>query len=108
MANPRAKSLRQNLTDAERRLWSALRAKRFATYKFRRQEPLGGYVVDFVCFSRKLIVEVDGGQHSAEADAGRTAELQRRGFTVIRFWNNEVLGNLPGVLDRLGDALADL
>ena len=107
MPDARAKSLRQNATDAERRLWAALRAKRFNNFKFRRQERLGPYVADFVCFAHRLIVEVDGGQHGEVVDSKRTAELEHRGFKVIRFWNNEVMENLAGVLDRIADVLAE-
>lgn len=89
------------MTDAERRLWYALRNRRFEGWKFRRQVSLGPYVVDFLCHSARLIVEVDGGQHSAEVDARRTAFLASQGYRVIRFWNNEVLVNVDGVLQAL-------
>lgn len=104
-ANPHARRLRREMTDAERRLWYALRDRRFAGWKFRRQETIGPFIVDFVCMAARLIVEVDGGQHSEEADADRTAVLEARGFRMIRFWNNEVLGNLNGVMIRLAEAL---
>ncbi len=97
----RAKELRSNLTDAERLLWHRLRSRRLAGFKFRRQVSIGPYVVDFVCWSAQLIVEADGGQHSTrtEYDRRRDAYLRRQGFSVLRFWNNEVLGNIEGVLE---------
>ncbi len=98
-----AKRLRRDMTDAERVLWREVRAHRFAGFKFKRQEPLGLYVVDFVCYAAKLIVELDGGQHAdqREADAERTRWLESRGFRVIRFWNNEVLANTGGILQEI-------
>jgi len=95
-----AKRLRQDATDAERVLWRELRAHRFAGFKFKRQEPLGSFVVDFVCYEAKLIVELDGGQHAdqKEADEDRTRWLSSRGFRVVRFWNNDVLTNIAGVM----------
>ncbi len=95
-----ARQLRRQMTDAEVALWQALRARQ-AGARFRRQAPIGPYVVDFACFSRRLIVEVDGGQHSAAADAARTAWLESQGFTIVRFWNNDVLGNPEGVLAEI-------
>lgn len=87
--------LRKNLTDAERKLWQVLRAKRFSGYKFKRQQPIGKYIVDFVCLRQKLVLEIDGGQHSENVvrDSDRTKWLEQEGFRVIRFWNNEVLIN---------------
>lgn len=92
--------LRQNSTGAEKCLWQHLRNRRLAGWKFRRQTPIGPYVVDFVCQEQKLIVEVDGGHHEAQAedDKLRTAWLESQGFRVIRFWNNEVMTNLDGVI----------
>ena len=96
------KALRSNQTDAELRLWYHLRAHRFMGLKFRRQKPMGPYVVDFVCIECRLIVEVDGGQHAGSAsDARRDAWLQARGFSVLRFWNNEVMQELEEVLERI-------
>jgi adenine-specific DNA-methyltransferase len=103
--NPHARQLRRDMSDAERRLWYALRDRRFEGWKFRRQVSLGPYVVDFLCHSARLIVEVDGGQHSAEVDARRTAFLESQGYRVIRFWNNDVWGNIDGVLQALDAAL---
>jgi very-short-patch-repair endonuclease len=95
------------MTDAERKLWRALRLRQLGNAKFRRQAPIGPYIVDFVSFERRVIVEVDGGQHAAQAgkDARRTDFLNAEGFRVIRFWNNEVLENFDGVLDRLAQVL---
>lgn len=103
--SPHARRLRRDMTEAERRLWYALRDRRFAGWKFRRQTTIGPFIVDFICIAARLIVEVGGGQHSVEADAKRTAALEAQGYCVIRFWNNEVLGNLEGVLIRLGETL---
>ena len=103
-----AKTLRSNLTDAERKLWYYLRAGRFEGCKFRRQVPLGRYVVDFLCEDARLIVEVDGGQHAAhiEQDAMRTQWLMAQGYAVLRFWNNDVLANIEGVLATLSPTLS--
>jgi very-short-patch-repair endonuclease len=95
-----AKTLRKRPTDAERLLWKYLRTKQIEGLKFRRQEPIGSYVVDFVCFESNVIIEVDGGQHDAsEKDAVRDARFQSQGFEVLRFWNHEVLQNIEGVLE---------
>ncbi len=100
----RARQLRRDQTPKERVVWRELRAGRLGL-KFRRQWPVDGYVVDFVCFEARLIVELDGGQHAAEDarayDAARTAVLEAGGFTVLRFWNSEVRQNLPGVLESI-------
>ena len=97
-ANQRARNLRMNATDAERRLWSALRDRRLAGYKFRRQYPLNGAVIDFACLSHRLAVEADGGQHDESVDAPRTARIERSGWRVLRFWNNDILANTEGVV----------
>lgn len=89
------------MTDAERALWQGLRGRRLEGRKFKRQWTLGPYVVDFCCWEAKLVVEVDGGQHNEEDDARRTAWLERQGYRVIRFWNNDVLTNLEGVLHTI-------
>lgn len=98
-----ARRLRRDATHAEALLWSRLRNRRLGGYKFRRQHPIGRYVVDFVCIEQRLVIEVDGGQHAAEGaeDARRTAWLETRGFRVLRFWNNEVLANLKAVLTAI-------
>jgi very-short-patch-repair endonuclease len=95
--------MRAQPTDAERRLWSKLRYLQLERLKFRRQAPIGAYIVDFVCFPIQLIVEVDGGQHAIQErrDARRTAWLESQGFRVLRFWNNEVLANTEGVLETI-------
>jgi very-short-patch-repair endonuclease len=103
-----ARRLRRDMTDAERHLWRALRGSQLEGAKFRRQHAMGPYVLDFFCEPRRLVIEVDGGQHDAAAgeDAARTAWLEARGCRVLRFWNNEVLNNLPGVLVTIQTALA--
>ena len=100
---PLARNLRKNQTDTEQILWLQLRKKRFLNYKFRRQFPIEPYVVDFICLELKLIIELDGSQHSEQIDqdAERTSFLNQRGFKVVRFWNNEVVDNLDGVLESL-------
>ena len=104
MVAPRAKQLRVNMTDAERKLWRALRSRSIGR-KFRRQVPLGPYVVDFVGFESKLVVEVDGGQHASSAkDTVRDRYFVDRGYRVLRFWNNDVLRNLEGVLTSIAES----
>jgi len=95
------KTLRKNMTDSERLLWNHLRAKQLAGLKFRRQEPIDRYIVDFVCYEKKLIIEVDGGQHAEEKekDIVRDNWFRQQGFQVLRFWNFEVLDNIEGVLE---------
>ena len=94
-----SRSLRREMTDAEKLLWRHLRLKQIGDYKFRRQHPLGNYIVDFVCLEAALVLEVDGGQHADhfDSDAIRTRWLEAKGFCVMRFWNNEVLSNIEGV-----------
>lgn len=104
--SPHARRLRANMTEAERLLWQRLRNRQLSGLKFRRQWTLGSYVVDFFCWEAKLIVEVDGGQHNPEVDAVRTAWLKHQGYRVIRFWNNDVLGNIAGVLEAIDLALS--
>jgi very-short-patch-repair endonuclease len=95
------------MTDAERRLWYELRAYRFDGRKFRRQAPIGDYVVDFVCFEVKLIVELDGGQHASrvEKDDARTAWLNSQGYRVMRFWNYQIFEEFDSVLEAIWNAL---
>ena len=96
-----AQELRHNLTEAEKQLWYILRARSMGV-KFRRQVVIGRYVVDFVCFDKKLVIEVDGGQHNQnQKDLKRDEWLKSQGFDVLRFWNNDVLGNLDGVFEVL-------
>src|SRR3954468_7526932 len=100
------RKLRGSQTDAERKLWFALRDRRLAGFKFVRQEAIGPLVVDFVCRERRLIVEVDGGQHAESAnDLARDAYLERENYRVVRFWNNDVLTNREGVLSTILDSL---
>jgi len=94
-----ARRLRVNQTDAETVLWNRIRNRQIDGYKFVRQVPILGYICDFVCRERRLIVEVDGGQHNeSAADAIRDRCLMDEGYRVLRFWNNDVLGNTEGVL----------
>ena len=102
------KQLRRNMTDAEKLLWRHLRAHRLAGQKFRRQQPMGMYVVDFVHFGAGLIVEADGSQYSTSThDAQRDAWLREQGFRVLRFWNNEILLNIEQVLAVIFEAMSD-
>lgn len=103
----RARDLRRNATDAEKKLWAGLR-QAFPTLRFRRQVPVGPYFVDFLSVGAGLVIEVDGGQHAADAayDARRTAILNHHGFRVERFWNDDVLTNLDGVLKRLATVVS--
>ena len=95
--------MRREPTEAEKRLWSALRDRRLSQYKFRRQHPVGRFIVDFVCLEEKLTIELDGGQHAAQAryDNKRTLSLEAAGYRVLRFWNNDVLANTEGVLTMI-------
>ena len=102
-----ARRLRSELTPHERRLWYLLRDRRFADEKFRRQVPIGPYVADFASISRKLVIELDGGQHAEGLkDARRDEYLRTQGGTVLRFWNNELTENRDGVLMRIAGHLA--
>jgi very-short-patch-repair endonuclease len=102
----RARELRKRMTDAERKLWFALRDRRFARFKFRRQAPIGRFVADFICFERRLVIEVDGSQHADSlSDQRRDQWFAANGYRVLRFWNNEVLKNLDGVMTLLADTL---
>ncbi|MFK4489607.1 endonuclease domain-containing protein [Bradyrhizobium sp. USDA 336] len=94
-----ARKLRVNQTDAETVLWNRIRNRRVDGHKFVRQEPIIGYICDFVCREKRIIIEVDGGQHNeSAADAMRDERLREKGYKVLRFWNNDVLGNTEGVL----------
>jgi very-short-patch-repair endonuclease len=106
-ATLRARELRRNSTPPEQLLWSALREK-LPGYKWRRQMPVGPFFADFACFAEKLIVELDGGQHSktAEYDARRAAYLESQRYRVLRFWNDDVLSNTDGVLETIAQALS--
>jgi very-short-patch-repair endonuclease len=102
--------LRRTETDAERRIWKELRGRQFGGLKFRRQQPIGTYIADFCCLSIGLIIELDGGQHAEqiESDVQRTEFLNRRGFTVLRFWNNTVLAETDVVLESIHEAVEAL
>jgi adenine-specific DNA-methyltransferase len=99
----KARTLRQRPTDAESALWRQVRLRQIEGYKFRRQHPIGPYIVDFVCLERQVIVEVDGGQHALQVqqDAERTAWLERSGYRVMRFWDHEVLTELESVKEAI-------
>ena len=105
----RAKELRDNPTDAEAFAWQQLRNRRFANFKFRRQAPLGPYILDFVCFQYRVVVELDGGQHNEPAqklhDARRAEWLKSQGFQVLRFWNHEILTEWNVVEEAIWRAL---
>jgi very-short-patch-repair endonuclease len=101
-----ARRLRVNQTDAEKVLWNRIRNRQLDGYKFARQVPIGHYICDFVCRDKFLIIEVDGGQHSeSDADAVRDRRLTEEGYEVMRFWNNDVLGNIEGVLPTIQSEL---
>jgi len=106
----RARALRNNPTDAEAKLWQALSARKVATTRFNRQVEIEPFICDFVARTPKLIVEIDGGQHAMETgqDASRTRYLESKGYRVIRFWNNDVLGNLEGVVAEIERVIAEL
>jgi len=96
------KALRKRPTDPEQLLWRHLRLKQMEGFKFRRQQPIDNYIVDFVCFEKRIVIEVDGEQHATqEKDALRDKYFQQQGFNVLRFWNNEVLQNINGVLEMI-------
>jgi very-short-patch-repair endonuclease len=99
----RARALRRQSTEAEKLLWRSLRGKQLEGIKFRRQQPIGEYIVDFVSFSHRLVIEVDGGQHARPDEQSRgqrrDAWLQEQGFTELRFWNNDVLRNVEEVVE---------
>ena len=101
-----AKNMRHAPTEAEAKLWSVLRNRRFANFKFRRQLPIGDYIVDFVCLSHQLIVEADGSQHAeSSGDAVRDTHLRAQGFGLLRFWNNDILARPAAVADAIWAAL---
>ncbi|MGH8611057.1 MAG: endonuclease domain-containing protein, partial [Gammaproteobacteria bacterium] len=108
--NSLARALRKNSTDAERCLWSRLRGRRLDGVKFRRQQVLGPYVVDFLCLEPKLVIEVDGGQHAEQVsnDLRRTEYLKVLGYRVLRFWHHEVLGDPDAVLESIRAALVEI
>jgi very-short-patch-repair endonuclease len=103
-----ARRLRRDMTEAEKVMWRILRARQLAGYKFRRQQPIDHYIVDFVCFSHRLVIEIDGGQHmESKSDEIRPRYLARNGFRILRFWNNDVLENREGVSERVVETLRE-
>ena len=96
-----ARTLRRNAPDAEGKLWQCLRSRQLGGFKFRRQATVGYLVVDFLCPEKRLVVELDGGQHTPERDAARTARLEAAGYRVIRFWNDDAQGNTDAVLEAI-------
>jgi very-short-patch-repair endonuclease len=107
MNSGKARQLRKNPTDAERRMWQELKRRQISGVKFRRQQPLGDFIVDFVSFERRLIIEVDGGQHVEQAayDEKRTRWLEAQGYRVLRFWDNDVLSDIEAVMHVVFDAV---
>ena len=103
----RARSLRRDMSDAESLLWHRLRYKQLNGHRFRRQHPVGKFIVDFACIESKLVIELDGGQHQEQTDYDnqRTVVLQVHGWRVLRFWNNDVLSNIEGILSEIADEL---
>ncbi|MDD2901058.1 MAG: endonuclease domain-containing protein [Syntrophales bacterium] len=110
MTTQLARVLRKNMTDAESRLWYHLRDRQLGGWKFRRQHPVGPFIVDFICLEKKVVIELDGGQHgeNEEVDARRTAYLNKMGYHVLRFWNHEVLQETDAIMDTIFDTLEDL
>ena len=109
MPTSHARDHRNNPTKAEYRLWYYLSRRQMKGFRFRRQQQIGRFIVDFVCYEKKLIVELDGGQHSEQQvyDSERTRWLVSQGFKVLRFWNNEVLGNMEGVLGVIAQEIGN-
>ncbi|VVT15185.1 endonuclease domain-containing protein [Erythrobacter sp. EC-HK427] len=102
-----AREMRNNPTEAETRLWQHLRASQFCDATFTRQHRIGDFIADFACRKLRLAIELDGGQHAESGtDAGRTRVIEAHGYKVIRFWNNEVLGNIDGVLHVIAEEIA--
>jgi very-short-patch-repair endonuclease len=109
MKRGQAKRLRSNMTDAERCLWYRLRAHRFQGLKFKRQAPIGPYIVDFICFKHGLIIELDGGQHAqSESDRRRDTWLNNEGYRVLRFWNDDVMKRTDTVMAEISNALTEV
>ncbi|MBT9464310.1 endonuclease domain-containing protein [Hydrogenophaga sp.] len=109
-AKAKARELRGRTTEPEALLWQQLRGRRFQDFKFRRQRPLGPYILDFVCLEAGLVIEIDGGQHSEQQtyDQARTALIETQGLSVIRFWNHEVMNETPAVLEKIWQTLQAL
>ena len=100
-----ARNLRNNMTEQERKLWNIIRNRNFYGYRFLRQYVIGQYIVDFICREKKVVIEIDGGQHNEseniEYDKQRTKYLENKGYKVIRFWNNDIDSNIEGVYKHL-------
>lgn len=101
----KSRQLRKNITNQERKLWNIIRNRQFFNFRFRRQFPIGNYIVDFVCREKKIVIEVDGGQHNEknniDYDNMRSEYLALEGFKVVRFWNNDIDNNIDGVYEKL-------
>ncbi|WCP11922.1 hypothetical protein sphantq_00317 [Sphingobium sp. AntQ-1] len=104
----KARALRNNATDVERALWHVISARKISGIRFNRQIPIGQFICDFVARSIGLVIEVDGGQHNDEVDAERTRYIEAQGFRMIRFWNNDVLGNIEGVIEEIERVIANM
>jgi very-short-patch-repair endonuclease len=104
-----AKQLRKHQTDVEKLLWSKLQNRQIEGVKFRRQESIRGYIVDFVCFEKKIIIELDGGQHNSTDgktyDINRSHLLEAGGFKVLRYWNSEIMENIEGVIEQISSVV---
>lgn len=98
---PLSRPLRASMTDAESKIWNHLRKRQLQNFKFRRQHIVGNYIVDFICLEKNIIIEIDGGQHNVETDKQRSIFLEMQGFRILRFWNNDVLSNIDGVLETI-------
>jgi very-short-patch-repair endonuclease len=105
----RARQLRRDQTDVEKKLWVRLRSRQLNGFKFRRQFVIGPFITDLCCFEQRLVVEIDGGKHADQSDADlkRSAFLLSRGYRVLRFWDNQVMENMDGVLEQIAQALND-
>lgn len=101
----KARNLRKNMTEQEKKLWQYLRKRSINNFKFRRQYPIGNYIVDFACLEKRLVIEIDGGQHNQSDnilyDQNRTQYIEKCGYKVIRFWNNEIENNIEGVYEEI-------
>ena len=102
-----ARALRKNMTDVELLLWHKIRSRQLQNIRFRRQHPIGRYIVDFICLETKLIIELDGGQHADQKsyDTMRDTWLSQQGFKILRFWNNDILENMDGVIEFISQHL---